>query len=151
MRLDWHWQTFSQLSGQDLYSVLAARQQVFLLEQQCLYPDMDGLDQGAHHLLGWRTTDNMRQIVAYLRCLAPGAKYAEMSLGRVLTTANNRGAGLGRELLLEGIARAAREHPGHRIRIGAQLYLERFYTELGFQSVSDPYDDDGIMHIDMLR
>jgi ElaA protein len=142
---------FSQLSGQVLYSVLAARQQVFLLEQQCLYPDIDGLDQNAHHLLGWRTIDDRRQIVAYLRCLAPGAKYAEISLGRVLTTANNRGAGLGRELLVEGIARAERQHPGHRIRIGAQLYLEHFYTDLGFQSVSDPYDDDGIMHIDMLR
>jgi ElaA protein len=149
--MDWQWQMFSQLSGQVLYSVLAARQQVFLLEQQCLYPDIDGLDQNAHHLLGWRTIDDRRQIVAYLRCLAPGAKYAEISLGRVLTTANNRGAGLGRELLVEGIARAERQHPGHRIRIGAQLYLEHFYTDLGFQSVSDPYDDDGIMHIDMLR
>jgi ElaA protein len=151
MMMDWQWQTFSQLSGQDLYSVLAARQQVFLLEQQCLYPDMDGLDLDAHHLLGSRTIDDRRQIVAYLRCLAPGAKYAEMSLGRVLTIANNRGAGLGRELMVEGIARAERQHPGHRIRIGAQLYLEHFYTDLGFQSVSDPYDDDGIMHIDMLR
>jgi ElaA protein len=151
MTLDWQWQSFSQLTGQDLYSVLAARQQVFLLEQQCLYPDMDGLDQDAHHLLGWRTIDDRRQIVAYLRCLAPGAKFAEMSLGRVLTTTNSRGAGLGRELLVEGIARAERQHPGHRIRISAQLYLERFYTDLGFQSVSDPYDDDGIMHIDMLR
>jgi ElaA protein len=151
MMIDWQWQTFSQFSGQDLYLVLAARQQVFLLEQRCLYPDMDGLDQDAHHLLGWRTINDKRQIVAYLRCLAPGAKYAEMSLGRVLTTANNRGAGIGRELLVEGIAQAERQHPGHRIRIGAQLYLERFYTDLGFQSVSDPYDDDGIMHIDMLR
>jgi ElaA protein len=151
MMMDWQWQTFSQLTGQDLYSALATRQQVFLLEQQCLYPDMDGLDQDAHHLLGWRTLGDKRQIVAYLRCLAPGAKYAEMSLGRVLTTTNNRGAGLGRALLVEGIARAERQHPGHRIRIGAQLYLERFYTDLGFQSVSDPYDDDGIMHIDMLR
>jgi ElaA protein len=151
MMMDWRWQTFSQLSGLDLYSILAARQQVFVLEQQCLYPDMDGLDQDAHHLIGWRTIDDRRQIVAYLRCLAPGAKYAEMSLGRVLTTANNRGSGLGRELLVEGIARAELQHPGHRIRIGAQLYLKRFYTGLGFQSVSDPYDDDGIMHIDMLR
>ena len=150
MMMDWQWQTFSQLSGQDLCSILAARQQVFLLEQQCLYPDMDGLDQDAHHLLGWRNIGGEPQIVAYLRCLAPGAKYAEVSLGRVLTTANNRGAGLGRELLAEGIARTQRQHLGHRIRIDAQLYFEHFYTELGCQSVSDPYDDDGIMHIDML-
>jgi ElaA protein len=151
MMTDWQWKTFSQLTGHDLYLVLAARQQVFLLEQRCFYPDMDGLDQSAHHLLGWRNIGGKPQIVAYLRCLAPGAKYAEMSLGRVLTTANNRGAGLCRELVVEGIAHAERQHPGHRIRIGAQLYLERFYSGLGFQSISEPYDDDGIMHIDMLR
>ena len=147
----WQWQGFLQLSGADLYTVLTARQQVFLLEQKCLYPDMDGLDQDAHHLLGWRTIDDRSQLAAYLRCLTPGTKYAEMSLGRVLTTAGNRGMGIGRELLVRGIEHAERQHPGHRIRIGAQLYLERFYVELGFQRVSDPYDDDGIQHIDMLR
>lgn len=151
MSIDWRWQSFAQLSGEDLYAVLAARQQVFLLEQKCFYPDMDGLDQDSHHLLGWRTVDGKRQLAAYLRCVAPGSKYAEMSLGRVLTTAHNRGAGIGRELLVVGIAHAERQHPGHRIRIGAQLYLERFYSALGFQSASDPYDDDGIMHIEMLR
>jgi ElaA protein len=151
MVTDWQWQSFSQISGADLYSVLAARQQVFILEQRCLYPDMDGLDLRAHHLLGWHTIDGRRQLAAYLRCLAPGAKYAEMSLGRVLTTAQHRSTGIGRQLVLKGIAQAQQQHPGHRIRIGAQLYLERFYTDLGFQSVSDPYNDDGIMHIEMLR
>lgn len=67
-----------------------------------------------------------------------------------ITTAPHRGKGIGRELVVQGISRAQQLHPGHRIRISAQLYLERFYADLGFQSVSDPYDDDGIMHVDML-
>ena len=151
MVIDWQWLSFLQLSGAELYAVLTARQQVFILEQQCLYTDIDGLDQDAHHLLGWRSVEGKPQLAAYLRCLAPGVKYKEMSLGRVLTTVGNRGAGIGRELMLNGIAHGEKQHPGHRIQISAQLYLERFYAALGFQRVSDPYDDDGIMHIDMLR
>jgi ElaA protein len=122
-----------------------------VLEQQCLWNDFDGLDLGAHHLLGWRIEDGKRELAAYLRCLAPGAKYEEMSLGRVLTTMAARGSGAGRELLARGIEYAERQHPGHRIRIGAQQYLERFYQGFGFATISEPYDEDGIMHVDMLR
>ena len=101
--MEWHWQSFTQLSGADLYEVLAARQKVFLLEQKCLYLDIDGLDRDAHHLLGWRKVDGKRCLAAYLRCLRPGAKFAEMSLGRVLTTSGSRGAGIGIELMEKGI------------------------------------------------
>jgi ElaA protein len=124
---------------------------VFVLEQQCFYNDFDGLDTSAHHLLGWGSVDGKRTLVAYLRCLAPGAKYTEMSLGRVLTTQAARRSGAGRALLARGIEYAERQHPGHRIRIGAQQYLERFYQSFGFQTISAPYDEDGIMHVDMLR
>jgi len=148
---EWQWSAFDDLSVADLYQVLQQRQQVFILEQSCFYNDFDGLDQGAHHLLGWRTADGKRELAAYLRVLAPGAKYTEMSIGRVLTSAGARGSGIGRELLARGIAHAQRAHPGHRIRIGAQRYLERFYTGFGFVTFSEPYDEDGIMHIDMLR
>ena len=147
----WQWSTFDQLGVADLYTVLQQRQEVFILEQQCFYNDFDGLDQDAHHLLGWREIDGTRQLAAYLRCLAPGAKYTEMSLGRVLSTKAARGSGIGRELLGQGIAHAERQHPGHRIRIGAQRYLEGFYTSFGFVTCSDPYDEDGIIHVDMLR
>lgn len=149
--IDWQFTHFNDLAPTDLYEVLAQRQDVFILEQTCLYPDIDGLDPAAHHLLGWRTVDGKRRLAAYLRVLAPGAKYVEMSLGRVLTTSAARGSGAGRALLLEGIARAEALHPGHRIRIGAQQYLEKFYQGFGFQTVSAPYDEDGIMHVDMLR
>ena len=149
--IDWQFSRFADLSPFDLYDVLAQRQNVFILEQTCLYPDIDGLDLDAHHLLGWRTVDGKRVLAAYLRVLAPGAKYHEMSLGRVVTTSAARGSGAGRALLEQGIAHAEALHPGHRIRIGAQQYLERFYQGFGFQTVSAPYDEDGIMHIDMLR
>jgi len=149
--IDWHFSRFADLTPFDLYDVLAARQNVFILEQTCLYPDIDGYDLEAHHLLGWRDVDGKRQLAAYLRVLAPGAKYDEMSIGRVITTPVARGSGAGRALLDQGIAHAEALHPGHRIRIGAQQYLERFYASFGFQTVSAPYDEDGIMHIDMLR
>jgi ElaA protein len=149
--IEWQWRSFADLAATELYEVLALRQQVFILEQQCLYDDFDGRDQQAHHLLGWRVAHGQRQLAAYLRCLAPGAKYAEMSLGRVVTAPAARGAGIGRELVARGIEHACRQHPGHRIRIGAQAYLERFYQGFGFETVSAPYDEDGILHIDMLR
>lgn len=148
---EWQCSTFNDLSNADLYEVLRQRQEVFILEQTCLYNDFDGYDQDAHHLLGWRTPGGGRQLGAYLRILAPGAKYTEMSLGRVLTTKAARGSGIGRELLAQGIAHAQRLHPGHRIKIGAQQYLERFYGSFGFVTTSQPYDEDGIMHIEMLR
>jgi ElaA protein len=149
--IEWQWTGFADLTVAELYDMLALRQQVFVLEQTCLYPDIDGLDTGAHHLLGWRTLEGRRTLVAGLRCLAPGAKYDEMSLGRVVSAPSARGTGLGRELVAQGIAHATRLHPGHAIRIGAQAHLERFYGGFGFVTVSAPYDEDGIMHVDMLR
>ena len=149
--IDWQFSHFNDLSPADLYEVLRQRQDVFILEQTCLYPDIDGLDPVAHHLLGWRTVDGERRLAAYLRVLGPGVKYDEMSLGRVVTTQAARGTGAGRALLARGIACAESLYPGHRIRIGAQQYLEKFYAGFGFETVSAPYDEDGIMHIDMLR
>lgn len=147
----WEWRRFDELSGADLYAVMASRQDVFILEQTCLYPDLDGKDQRAHHLLGWHTLEGARVLAAYLRCLAPGVKFDEVALGRVLTTRSARGGGSGRALLAEGIARAERQYPGQRIRIEAQHHLEAFYASFGFATVSAPYDEDGIMHVDMLR
>ena len=148
---EWQWSSFADLPNKDLYEMLAQRQNVFVLEQQCLYPDLDGYDQDAWHLLGWKIIDGKRQLAASLRVIAPGVKYTEMSIGRVLSTTAARGTGVGRELLVEGIARAEQLYPGHRLRIGAQQYLESFYGSFGFKTVSAPYDEDGIMHVEMLR
>ncbi|HEX9173251.1 MAG TPA: GNAT family N-acetyltransferase [Telluria sp.] len=149
--IEWQWCGFDELTNTELYQMLALRQHVFILEQQCFYNDFDGCDQAAHHLLGWRTVDGKRELAACLRCLAPGVKYQEMSIGRVITSQAARGTGAGRELLVRGIAHAQQLYPGQPIRIGAQQYLERFYASFGFETVSAPYDEDGIMHIEMLR
>ena len=149
--IEWQWLNFESIPREDLYEVLRQRQAVFVLEQQCLYPDLDGFDQAAHHLMAWHTVDGKRELAAYLRCIAPGIKYPEMSLGRVLTAPAARGTGIGRQLLEQGIRHAEALHPGHRFRIGAQLYLEKFYASFGFETVTAPYDEDGIMHIDMVR
>jgi ElaA protein len=136
-------------SGQ-LYAVLAARQQVFAVEQHCAFQDADGHDVHAWHLLGWRD-DRAQDLVTYLRVLDPGRKYAEPSIGRVLTLPSYRRIGLGRVVMLEGIARTRLAWPGQPIRIAAQQRLEAFYASVGFHSVSAPYQEDGIPHIDMLR
>jgi ElaA protein len=148
---EWQWLSFAEMRADVLYAVLAQRQQVFILEQQCLYPDLDGLDLDAYHLLGWQGQGAQRQLAAYLRCLAPGVKYDEMSLGRVLSAPSVRGSGIGKQLMAQAIRHAERQFPNHRIRISAQQYLTRFYAGFGFQPTSAPYDEDGIAHVEMLR
>lgn len=152
--ITWQWAAFDELDGPTVHAMLAARQQVFVLEQQCLYPDIDGLDPRAHHLLGWQTFNGERTLVAYLRCFAPHAKDVHQDdavIGRVLTVQAVRGDGLGRELMVEGIRRVEQDFPACRVHISAQQHLRRFYGEFGFVAVSDSYLEDGIPHIDMLR
>jgi ElaA protein len=145
----WQWSRLPGLTPAALYAALAARQQVFAVEQQCAYLDADGLDHHAWHLLGWERAQP-GALVAYLRVIDPGIRCAEPSIGRVLTLAALRGTGQGRALMREGIAGCASLHPGAPIRISAQRHLESFYVALGFATVSPPYDEDGIPHVEML-
>ena len=147
--ITWQWAAFGELDGATLCAIFAARQDVFVLEQQCLYADIDGNDQRAFHLIARQ--EGSGQLVAYLRCFAPGDKYPEAAVGRVLTVQSMRGLGLGRQLMAEGIRRIEQYFPGSAIRISAQEHLARFYGELGFHRVSDTYLEDGIPHIEMLR
>jgi ElaA protein len=149
-RIEWQWKRFAELAPAELYALLAARAAVFVVEQQCAFLDLDGLDASAWHLLGWAGADEGRTLAAYLRLIGPGGKYAEPSIGRVLTTAPYRGTGIGRAAMREGLEGAARLFPGQALRIGAQQRLERFYTELGFRTASEPYQEDGIAHVEML-
>jgi ElaA protein len=149
--MNWQWLSFEELSREDLYDVLKVRQAVFIVEQDCAYQDADDLDPVSWHLLGWRETATGRELVAYLRVVFPEKKYPEPSIGRVLTTASVRGTGMGKALTCEAITHIALEYPQMSIRISAQRYLEKFYSEFGFETVSDPYDEDGIPHIEMLR
>jgi len=146
--LEYTFKRFDSLTGREMYDVLRARQAVFVLEQTCLYPDIDDWDPASHHLLG-RDADG--QLVAYLRLLPPGSRYPEASLGRVLTTTRGRKQGFGRQIMNEGIRLADELFPESGIRLPAQCYLERFYRELGFETVSAPFDEDGIPHVEMVR
>lgn len=145
----WRWCHFDALSLRELQNILRARQQVFVLEQNCVYLDVDGVDEQCFHLAAWRS--GLPVPLAYARVVPPGVKYAEASIGRVITTAPGRGLGLGRELLRRAIAGAAQEYPGHGLRISAQSYLEPFYGSFGFVIVGERYLEDGIPHTEMLR
>lgn len=139
--------SFSSLSAEELYEILALRQLVFCVEQKCPYLDCDGKDAAAIHLMG---RDDGGRLVAYARLLPPGVSYAEPAIGRVLTHADVRRQGAGRALMREAIARTRAAFGEGAIRIGAQRYLERFYEALGFTIASPPYDEDGIPHVEML-
>ncbi len=145
----WRYATWSALTTDELYRLMVLRQRVFVVEQACPYLDADGWDPRATHL--WCDDDAGAAAVAYLRVFAPGVKYAEASLGRIVTAPEARGGGLGRRLVAEGLARIAAAHGAAPVRIGAQAYLERFYGEAGFVRVSDDYLEDGIPHLEMVR
>jgi len=135
------------LTLQELYEVLRLRTQVFVVEQQCVFQDMDGTDQRARHLLG---TDE-GGLVAYARLFAPGEYFEQASIGRVVTASSSRGTGIGRQLMTEAI-RSVEHHWGAvPIRIGAQAYLQRFYESFGFERDGNDYIEDGIPHLHMIR
>ncbi len=146
--ITWKWKWFSELSGMEVHDILSVRQEVFVVEQNCAYLDADELDPVSRHLIG-RNGDG--EIVAYARLNEPGSRYEEPSMGRLLTRKKVRKDGAGRDAVREVIATCNREYPGLGMRISAQTYLLRFYTELGFSPVGAPYDEDGIEHIDMVR
>jgi ElaA protein len=145
--LNWTWLRFPDLGVDNLYDALALRCRVFVLEQGP-YLDPDGVDRDSWHLLG-RDADGRLQ--AYLRLVDPGVKFDEPSLGRVITSPETRGTGLGRRLVAEGVARGEAAWPGLGLRISAQAHLQRFYGEFGFESVGPVYGEDSIPHIQMLR
>lgn len=144
----WSWLPFDRLSTRELYDVLALRQRVFVVEQQCVYLDADGLDPKCWHGLG---TTAAGQLAASARIVPPGVVYAEPAIGRVVTAPEVRRQGAGRLLMLEAIDQTKRLYPGQGIRLGAQCYLEAFYRSLGFTPVGAAYDEDGIAHVEMFR
>lgn len=145
--MNWQFLRFEQLGVDNLYDALALRCRVFILEQGP-YLDPDGLDRQSWHLLG---RDDAGVLQAYLRIVDPGLKYEEPSIGRVITSPETRGAGLGRALMIEGVARCVNVWPERGIRISAQAHLERFYNGLGFERVGDNYGEDNIPHCQMWR
>jgi ElaA protein len=144
--IDWQCCRFEALGVHRLYDVLALRCRVFILEQGA-YQDPDGVDQQSWHLMAFGSNG---RLLAYLRIVDPGLKYAEPSIGRVLTAPEARGTGFGRLLMNEALARCGRLWPGSAVRISAQARLRRFYGELGFVADSSEYLEDNMPHLQML-
>ncbi|NTW88890.1 MAG: GNAT family N-acetyltransferase [Desulfobulbaceae bacterium] len=141
------WCRLEDLTGPEVHALLAAREAVFVVEQNCPYQEADQFDKNSWHLIGY----NDAVISCYLRVIDPGYKYSEPSIGRVLTSKSYRGTGLGRKLTEVGIARTQSTFPAVGIRMSAQAYLRDFYESFGFRVVSDEYMEDDIPHIEMLR
>ena len=147
--LSWRVARLSELTPLELARIYRSRQEVFSIEQNCVYLDADEADEQSHHVAAWSAAQAMP--LAYARLVDPGVKYAEPSMGRVITTAAARGTGLGRALVKRVLALSGELYPEQGIRISAQSRLRRFYSELGFEAVGDDYIEDGIAHIEMLR
>ena len=143
--IKWLYKPFTALSVVELYKILQLRSEVFVVEQNCVYLDLDGKDQVSWHLCGWMDED----LVAYARILPPGTSYPEASIGRVSSAPHYRKLCAGKELMKEAIKLTLAQFNGAGIKIGAQLYLERFYTSLGFIQSGPGYLEDGIPHIEM--
>ncbi|MDT8439388.1 MAG: GNAT family N-acetyltransferase [Wenzhouxiangellaceae bacterium] len=146
--LNWRADAFEDLGCGSLYSILAARIAVFVVEQNCPYQDADGLDADSLHV---QASDAQGRLWAYARVTPPGSRFKEPSIGRVLTTSRARGCGLGHELMRWTLSEIHRRHGAVAIRISAQRHLEAFYQAHGFTTTSAPYDEDGIEHVEMLR
>lgn len=147
MEVNWKIKRFEELTTIELYEILRVRAEVFVVEQTCVYQDLDEKDKKAYHLF----CENNGEIVAYLRILDKGVSYPEISIGRVLTRETNRRTGLAREMMQKAISFVEEELSEMQIRISAQLYLKRFYESLGFLITSEVYLEDDIEHIEMVR
>lgn len=168
--LDWRWKPFSSLTAVEVYDMLQARNEVFVVEQQCVYNDVDGLDKDAWHLLAY-SADAPASIVeapddsparspsatptsmpapvlaGYLRVLLPEASDTDIRIGRVLTTSDFRGVGLGSAMLEQALKHIVAQWPDAAIKLHAQAHLQMFYGAFGFEPISEVHDDDGIPHI----
>lgn len=137
---------FSELTNIELYHILKLRSDVFVVEQDCPYPELDGKDLNAIHVTGMVKGD----IVAVARVLPPGVSYTEWSFGRIATHKKFRGRGLGRQLIASMMLYMTEKFPNQNVRISAQEHLKEFYNEFGFKSTGKKYLEDGIPHIEML-
>jgi len=146
--MNWTCVRFDELTVRQLYDMLALRSQVFVVEQNCVFLDIDGLDPQTLHLLG---TGDDGALKAYARLIPPGLKAPDAVIGRVVTSPAVRGGGTGRVLMAEAVAQCERLWPGHAITLHAQAHLERFYGSFGFMPVGDQYIEDGIPHIEMRK
>ena len=145
--INWEIKKFNELTVEELYSILQLRSEVFIVEQNCVYQDLDGKDRDAWHLMGKED----EKLIAYTRLFPAGIAYDEPSIGRVVTSPLKRKNGLGRELMKWSIGQCEKLFGKIPITIGAQLYLKKFYESLGFIVSGEEYIEDGIPHVTMTR
>jgi ElaA protein len=136
---------FSDLTLEELYALLRLRAEVFVVEQNCVYQDLDNLDQDAHHLLGYEG----ETIIATARILKPGSHYTIPAIGRVVTAQSHRSQGAGKAVFQAAVDETKRLFPQQNIKIMAQTYLIKFYSAFGFVVVSEEFLEDGIPHLEM--
>lgn len=146
-KLKWQCLTFHSLTPSQLYSILQLRAEVFVVEQACIYQDLDDLDQDAMHLVGYLDD----RLVCYARLVPPGVKYDEPAIGRITSHQSVRRRGYGRAIVGRAIEICQDIWPEEGIRISAQQRLEIFYKDFGFRTVSAPYLEDGLPHVEMIR
>lgn len=144
----WNIKPLDELSPEELYKIMVARQEVFMVEQKVSYQDADNYDQKALHL--W-AEDDTGDVLAYCRIFPEGVKYPEASIGRVLTTKNARGKGLGKQLVAFAIECIENRFSAKHIKISAQDYLLKFYTDFGFKDTGKKYLEDTLPHTEMVR
>lgn len=139
--------TFKELNTEELYTILQLRSEVFVVEQDCVYQDIDGKDQKALHVLGYKN----ETIIAYTRIFKPGDYFENASIGRVLVKKSERQFKYGYDIMKASIEAIRSNYNEKTIKISAQKYLKTFYNNLGFNSVGEPYLEDGIPHIAMVK
>jgi ElaA protein len=139
---------FKDLTVDELYAILQLRETVFVVEQNCIYNDIDNIDQACYHLFS--EDQNAEKIIAYTRLVPANIKFDVPAIGRLISDKNYRGKGLGRALMEKSIEETCRIYNTSVIKISAQTYLLDFYSSLGFKSISETYDEDGIEHVDMV-
>ncbi len=138
---------FNSLTVKELYTILRLRNEIFVVEQNCVFLDMDNKDQSCQHLMLYHN----KELMAYARIVPPGLSYEQASIGRIVSSSAARGKGFGKQLLQLAIDNCKRLHGNKPIKIGAQLYLKEFYESFGFVISSEVYDEDGIDHVEMIR
>ncbi len=146
MEINWVLKKFNELTPAELYAIMQLRNEVFVVEQNCVYQDADDKDAKSFHFMGW----DGEILMAYTRIIPPGISYAEASIGRVVTKPKYRATGAGRNLMQRSISNTYNLFNCSVIKIGAQLYLKKFYESLGFVQCSQQYLEDNIPHIEML-
>lgn len=147
MNITWDIKSFKELNVSELYSIMQLRAEVFVVEQNCPYQDADGKDLRSWHLMGWK--DNT--LIAYSRILPAKVSYEEVSIGRVVSSPSVRSSGAGKLLMKRSLEEIEKLFGKVPVRIGAQMYLQKFYEDFGFVREGDEYDEDGIAHIIMIK